>query len=199
MEKEDIEPEEIPEGLKDEIKKSGAVMVALRQVRQSIGKDRQGWQLALENELQSLRDSGAIEAVKHVPRNKQILHMKVVLTLKSVPGPMTKKKKARVCVCGNFQQKKPTDLFYTANTDVSSIRVVLAEAAQHPDYGISSMDVATAFLNAPMPTQESEIVYVKPPALLEQFHLIKPGTYWKLTKALYGLRISPRLWGYGAR
>ena len=199
MEKEDIEPEEIPEGLKDEIKKSGAVMVALRQVRQSIGKGRQGWQLALENELQSLRDSGAIEAVKHVPRNKQILPMKVVLTLKSVPGLTTKKKKAIVCVCGNFQQRKPTDLFYTANTDVSSIRVVLAEAAQHPDYGISSMDVATAFLNAPMPTQENETVYVKPPALLEQFHLIKPGTYWKLTKAVYGLRVSPRLWGYRTR
>merc|ERR1712074_480648 len=113
----------------------------------------------------------------------------------SVPGFTTKKKKAIVCVCGNFQQKKPTDLFYTANTDVSSIRVVLVEAAQHPDYGISSMDVATAFLNAPIPTQEREPVYVKPPALLEQFHLIKPGTYWKLTKAVYGLRISPRLWG----
>ena len=153
----------------------------------------------MENELQSLRDSGAIETVKHVARNKQILPMKVVLTLKSVPGLPTKKKKARVCVCGNFQQKKPTDLFYTANTDISSIRVVLAEAAQHPDYGISSMDVATAFLNAPMPTQESETVYVKPPALLEQFHLIKPGTYWKLTKAIYGLRVSPRLWGYRTR
>ena len=55
--------------------------------------------------------------------------------------------------------------------------------------------MATAFLNAPMPTDENETVYVKPPTLLEQFRLIKPGTYWKLTKAVYGLRISPRLWG----
>ena len=31
--------------------------------------------------------------------------------------------------------------------------------------------------------------------MLEQFNLINPGTYWKLTKAVYGLRISPRLWG----
>ena len=98
MEKDDIEPEEIPEGLKNEIRQSGAVMVALRSVRKSIGKDRQEWQLALENELQSLRDSGAIEAVRHVPRNKQVLHMKVVLTLKSVPGLTTKKKKAIMCV-----------------------------------------------------------------------------------------------------
>ena len=29
---------------------------------------------------------------------------------------------------------------------------------------------------------------------LEQFRLMQPGTYWKLTEAVYGLRISPRLW-----
>ena len=121
--------------------------------------------------------------------------MKVVLTLKPQPGLTTKKKKARVCVCGNFQQKKPSDLFYTANADVSSIRLVLHEAAQRPEYGVSSLDVATAFLNAPMPESEEEAVYVKPPRLLEQFNLISSDVYWKLEKAVYGLRISPRLWG----
>ena len=133
--------------------------------------------------------------MQHVPRSKQILPMKVVLTLKPQQGVTTKKKKARICVCGNFQQKKPSDLYYTANTDVSSIRVVLAEASQNAAYSISNLDVATAFLNAPMPKSEEEAVYVEPPALLEQFGLVQPGTYWKLTKALYGLRISPRLWG----
>ena len=42
-------------------------------------------------------------------------------------------------------------MFYTASTDISSIRVVLAEVAQTAHWGISSLDVATAFLNAPMP------------------------------------------------
>merc|ERR1711973_37264 len=121
--------------------------------------------------------------------------MKVVLTLKPQPGLKTKKKKARICVCGNFQQKKPSDLYYTANTDISSIRVVLAEAAQRPDYGVSNLDVATAFLNAPMPDSEEDAVYVKPPTLLQQFGLVQPSTYWRLCRALYGLRVSPRLWG----
>ena len=44
-----------------------------------------------------------------------------------------KEEKARICACGNFQEKKPTNLLYTANTDASSIRIVLAEAAQRPD------------------------------------------------------------------
>ena len=79
--------------------------MTLRDARQSIGKDREQWKLASESELQSLKDIGAIEPVEHVPRGKQVLPMKAVLTLKPMPGVSTKKKKARVCVCGNFQQK----------------------------------------------------------------------------------------------
>ena len=109
---EDIKPEEIPEGLQDEIRESGAVTVTLRDVRSSIGKYRQQWLLALESELQSLRDTGSIETVTHVPRNKQILPMKVVLTLKPIPGLSTKKKKARICVCGNFQQETYRFILY---------------------------------------------------------------------------------------
>ena len=94
-----------------------------------------------------------------------------------------------------FSRRNQLICFYTANTDISSIRVVLSEAAQKPEWGISSLDVATAFFNAPMPEGEEESIYVKPPALLEQFNLIKANTYWKLQRAVYGLRISPRLWG----
>ena len=94
----EIKPEEIPQRLQEEIRESGAITVTLRDVRESIGKDRQEWKLALEAELQSLRDTGTITTVQHVPRNKQILPMKVVLTLKPQPGLSTKKKKARVCV-----------------------------------------------------------------------------------------------------
>ena len=103
-----IRPEEIPPDLQEEKKESGQVAVTLRDVRQSIGKDREQWKLALENELQSSKDTGAIDPVEHVPRGKQVLPMKAVLTLKPMPGVSTKKKKASVCVCGNFQQKKST-------------------------------------------------------------------------------------------
>ena len=186
-ENEDIKQEEIP----DELKESGAINVSLKDVKNSIGKDRAAWKLALEGELNSLQETGAVVKVKHVPRGVQVLPMKVVLTLKPVPGTHLKKKKARGCVCGNYQDRSPMDLLYTANIDVTSIRMALAIAAQNPTWGITILDVATAFLNAPMPkTEEQHAVYVRPPALFEQFHLVKPGTYWKLESGVWTARKS---------
>ena len=136
-------------------------------------------------------ETGAIHRVRHVPKGVEVLPMKLVLTLKPVPGMKTKKKKARACVCGNFQGKKPIDLLYTANIDVITIRLILAIASKYADWGARVIDVVTAFLRAFMPEcDEKDAVYVKPPALLEQFKLIKPGTFWKLIQALYGLRVT---------
>ena len=44
---EDIRKDEIPEEIQAEIRESGAITVSLRDVRQSIGKDRQDWKVAL--------------------------------------------------------------------------------------------------------------------------------------------------------
>ena len=86
--REEFLPTQIPE----ELKESGAVIVSLRDVRNSIGRDREGWKIALDSELQSLLDAGAIHAVKHLPSNALILPMKVVLTLKPIPGSKVKMK-----------------------------------------------------------------------------------------------------------
>ena len=96
--------------------------------------------------------------------------MKAVLTLKPIPGVKTKKKKARVCICGNFQKKKEGESYYTANVDITSIRLVLIIAAQR-NYGASSLDIDTAFLNAFLSQAEEELIYVKPPTLLVAFQL----------------------------
>ena len=52
----------------------------------------------------------------------------------------------------------------------------------------SQADISSAFLQAPIP--EGELVLVKPPPELEQ----NPDALWKLWKALYGLKTSPKLW-----
>ena len=99
---EETKQDEIPE----ELKESGAIPVKLKDVRNSIGKDRAQWKLALEAELNSLREIGAIHEVKHVPKGVQVLPMKMVLTLKPDPEMRTKKKKARVCVCVEISRRK---------------------------------------------------------------------------------------------
>ena len=107
--------------------------------------------------------------MKHVPKGVKVLPMKMVLTLKPVPGMKTKKKKARACVRANFQGQKPIDLLYTANIDVITIRIILAIAAKYAHWGARVLDVVTAFLRAYMPQcDERDAVYVN---LLEQFKL----------------------------
>ena len=94
----------------------------------------------------------------------------MVLTLKPVEGTTRRKKKARICVCGNYQKQIGPEQLYTANSDIASIRLVLAMAAQDKRMGITTLDVETAFLNTPMPKDEP--VYAKPPNLLVQYNLL---------------------------
>ena len=59
-------------------------------------------------------------------------------------------------------------------------------------WAVESWDVSTAFLYAPL--IEKRDVYCKPPQVLVKLGLVQPGTVWKLKKAFYGLRTSPRAW-----
>ena len=87
-------------------------------------------------------------------------------------------------------------MYYTANIEAPSIRLVLHETAQRRNWGLSSMDIATAFLNAKMPTTNSkDVVYVIPPRILVRFGFVEEDEVWMLLHAVYGLRVSPRLWG----
>ena len=61
-------------------------------------------------------------------------------------------------------------MLYTANSDIASIRLVLAMAAQDERMGITTFAVEATFLNTPMPKDES--VYAKPPNLLVQYNLV---------------------------
>ena len=42
---------------------------------------------------------------------------------------------------------------------------------------------------------EDGIILVSPPAILRRLGLVQPDVYWKLKKALYGLRCAPKKWG----
>ena len=50
------------------------------------------------------------------------------------------------------------------------------------------LDISTAFMNTLPPTEPP--IYVQPPA---EWYYNSPTTLWRLKKAMYGLRTSPKL------
>lgn len=122
-------------------------------------------------------------------RRIEVVPGKLVPTIKPAPGGG--KKKARVVACGNFTAKDSQDDLYAGTGDVVTFRMMLQYASEKDWSGIT-MDIRTAFLNTPW---EDEDVLVKPPSLLVRMGLVPEGMLWQPTKALYGFRKSPKLWG----
>eukprot|EP00971_Amphidinium_carterae_P060401 1195209-Amphidinium_carterae.1 len=59
-------------------------------------------------------------------------------------------------------------------------------------WSFSSADIPQAFLYASI--EEGRHVYLRPPKICVDFGLVPANTLWKLKRALYGLRESPKLW-----
>ena len=180
----------------DIMKDSGAVPVTMADIRKSIGADREDWKLAMDNEVCALLNEAmevlpASEAARVDP--KKVLPMKIVATLKPTDVESVKRKKVRGVVCGNFQPKHRQEALYTSNTDITSVRTLLAVSAKM-GWGLTVIDVTTAFLNAALPEEEGEVL-VRPPKILSEFGLVPEGSLWRARRAVYGLRVAPRSWG----
>ena len=114
------------------------------------------------------------------------LPMKVVWTQKP------EKKKCRAVVCGNFEEKDPTEQVWTAQAETSSVMSGL-RLSQSRHWSVGKLDVKGAFMYAPLPGHMH--VLVRPPRSWVRLGLVKEGELWVLRKAVYGLRIAPRAWG----
>ena len=127
-----------------------------------------------------------------VPKDKNIIPMKWVLTKKFNADGKFKSYKARM-VCQGFRQKPGTDF---DPTDISSsaarletLRVFIAIAA-FLNLEIRQADVSTAFLNADI----KEDIIVRPAEGLELLTGVRSGMLWKLKKTVYGLKQSNKQW-----
>ena len=158
-----------------------------------IDKDPEGWKLAFKAELDSF---DRLDVMDSVPLNSldttsvEILPCKVVM-VKKPQGDGTHKKKGRVVVCGNFQKVQPGEETCANTPSFPMLRTLISMAALY-GWAVESWDVSTAFLYAPL--IEKRDVYCKPPQVLVKLGLIQSRTVWKVKKALYGLRTSPRAW-----
>ena len=155
--------------------------------------DIKGWTTAFEVELFSFQTLDVkIDVRKDTLdlRRVTILPGKAVM-VKKPNGDGTHKKKARVVVCGNFQQVQPGEETCANTPSFPMLRVLVSLASLH-GWSVASWDVSTAFLYASLP--EEQEVYCRPPNVLVRLGLVEQGIVWKLKKALYGLRTSPKAW-----
>ena len=190
--------DDAPPEYQEIIKESGMQLLSAREVKATVGAEREGWKLSCQNELDSWRSKGTFDPVPKEIADKlkpwEILPMKTVHGIKEdLTDSGYRRKKVRGVCCGNYQQKTGPEDLYTDNVDVSTVRTAVAAAALN-GWSMGALDVKTAFLNAELPDGDKP-VYMRPPPLFVSFGLVQPDEIWVARKAIYGLRISPKAWG----
>ena len=120
----------------------------------------------------------------------ELIPGRALFTVKAPQGRL----KARVVACGNFQSSAAREREDTFASGISAegVRILLRLAALE-QFDIGSIDVKTAFLNAPVVTPNQEKVIVRVPGILRTAGICTEK-YRLVQKALYGLDVAPRSW-----
>ena len=158
------------------------------EVRGSTGVEAQGWRDSMETEFHKNfveRNVFSVSTSQERASYGPPLPMKLVFTRKK--GLF----KCRAVVCGNFE-RNPCEQSWTAQAEVSSLFAAVRLAIAN-DWVIGAVDVSGAFMYAPLP--EHMLVVVQPPKFFVEAGLAKAGETWTLSRAVYGLKISPKAWG----
>ncbi|KAJ5748146.1 uncharacterized protein N7511_009842 [Penicillium nucicola] len=149
---------------------------------------QEGFLAAMRKEINSLTEKATFDTVdRPKDRGKQILPLLWVFAYKFDQDGYLIKLKARICVRGDLETIS-SDEKRAATLAARTARMIFALVAAF-DLNLRQRDAVTAFLNSKL----EKDVYTRSPEGFET-----PGKCWKLRKALYGLRISPRLWQYEA-
>jgi hypothetical protein len=146
-----------------------------------------GWTTAMNDELHSIAKNQTYDLVE-LSLGKRPISAKWVFKTKPGINGQSPRLKARLVARG-FEQRHGIDFdeVFAPIVKWSTIRTLAARSALH-NHPIHHLDVRTAFLYG---TLEDEVYMVQPPGFSApgREHLV-----WKLKRALYGLRQSPRRW-----
>lgn len=140
--------------------------------------DYKQWQLAMDSEINSLNKNNTWQIVER-PKDKKVIDVKWVFKRKS-----NNIYKARLVVRG-FQQKDYLENVYSPVGKMQTLKILLSYSCKNNLF-IEQMDFETAFLNGRVKSE----VYINQPKGYET----GDNKVYKLHKALYGLRESPRVW-----
>jgi hypothetical protein len=145
---------------------------------------KESFHRAMAIELKAIYEKGTYQLIER-PNDAaiQILPLKWIYTYKFDEDGFLTKHKARICVRGDLQRISPEEK-RAATLATNSARAILALVAAF-DLDMRQFDAVNAFLNS---TIDEEVYTWMPKGFT------KPNMIWKLQRALYGLRKSPRLW-----
>ena len=144
------------------------------------------WEEAIADELQNLYDNKIFTFVKYVPKGKNLISTRWIFNNKYGSNNTITKRKARVVARG-YKQRRGIDyeLTYSPTLNIDALKLIIALAA-NMCWDIVQLDIKAAYLNAKLD--------------IDIYTTIPPGDtnfgkgFWKLNKALYGLRQSGRQW-----
>ena len=122
--------------------------------------------------------------------------MEVLPSLLVATRKPPKRLKARIVACGNFAAGAGIASADNAagGCDNGTVRLLVSTSAHH-GWSISTVDVRTAFLQAPRRPTPGKSTVVQPPQILKEANVLGSTTErWEVTGALYGLVESPRDW-----
>lgn len=147
--------------------------------------NRDAFMAAAALEVRNLKSKGTFEVVDRPnDRSVQVLPLRWVFDYKFDQDGNLLKHKARLCVRGDLERVTSEEK-RAATLAARTARIIFGLVAAF-DWDLRQFDAVNAFLNSTLPKP----VYVKPP---DGSNLPK-AVCWKLVKALYGLRTSPKLW-----
>eukprot|EP00798_Chlamydomonas_sp_ICE-L_P017614 gene17614-biopygen26580 len=146
---------------------------------------RDGWLLAIRDEMESLHAHGTWQLVK-LPLGVVPIKNRWCFSFKHGDNGVVVRQKARVVAKGFLQRAGlDYDLTFAPVTPKSTLRTLLAGMVHNKMFA-RQLDIKTAFLNRVL----EEELYMEQP----QGFVVPGGWVCKLIKSLYGLKQSPRKW-----
>ena len=173
-------------------------MVGLAEVRKHLKE----WRPSMLEEYHALiKESEAVEAIdqrqanqlkeeaKSLGKDFDLVPAKAIFSRKAGTG----RHKCRGVACGNFMNAKSSESTFASGASGIEVRMLI-KMASISQWALATIDVKTAFLNAPAAHDRGTVV-VQPPRIFQEAEVLQDSNeLWLVKKALYGLVTSPRDW-----
>ena len=171
-----------------------------------VRREPEKWIPSMIEEYQSLvSKTGAVQELSD-SQYKQLLDDPGV-TLEIIPGKLvyvhktSGRRKSRIVGCGNYNYcqggSNERNELYASGAGAESLRMMIRRCAFRSEWALASVDVRTAFLQAPLLEQERGgkrlVTIVRVPSILRETG-VTACKFWRVQKALYGLASAPRSW-----